>query len=227
MQNTTTTTDTADAVDTVAHLNDLLRLDHDAVAAYGIALRELDSTRLRSELEQHLTDHKRHIEELARHIERLGGMKIALPHEAGVFKLAIQGIVALGSDRHVLLAFKANELQVRDKYARAEEMPFPVEIRDTIRRAADDERRHYDWAVRSLEEMGASEDDLDVRATRAGARVHARTADTMEAAERGAMRMTERARRAVVRNPVATIVTAGLAVLGAGVLMRQMTDRDR
>ena len=210
----------------VAALNDLLQLDHDAVAAYSIAIRELDSPRLKSELQAHLNDHERHIEELERHITRNGGMTMSMPHLSGVFKLAVQSAVAAASDRSVLLAFKANEMQVRDKYARvATEVDMPVDIRDTVTRAADDERRHYDWAVRSLENLGAQTDDTDVKATRAFAHAHGRSADAIEAAERGAMNVAERARRAVRHDPVRTLLTAGLAVVGAGAILGTLLRR--
>jgi hypothetical protein len=146
-----------------------------------------------------------------------------LPHATGAFKLAVQAAAALADDRKVLLAFKANEMQVRDKYARAAARTDLSEgLHATIRRAADDERRHYDWAVRSLEAMGATEEDSDVKAAKAFAQVHGRTADAIEDVERGAMRLTERARRAARRNPVTTVVTAGLALVGAGVLFREL-----
>lgn len=212
--------------DLVAQLNDLLQLDYDAVAAYRVAIKELDSPVLKHDLEVHLSDHERHIKELERHIERSDGMKMPMPHLSGAFKLAVQGAVAAASDRRVLLAFKANEMQTRDKYQRAAgSQDLPIEIADTIRRAADDERRHYDWAVRMLEEMGAEEDDADVRFTRGFARMHGRTADTMEAAERGAMNFGEKARRMAKRDPVRTVLTAGLAVIGAGVVLREIQGR--
>ena len=210
----------------VARLNDLLQLDYDAVAAYELALRELRSPQLVSELERHLNDHRRHIEELERHIDRLDGMKMPMPHATGVFKLAVQGAAAFASDRKVLLAFKANEMQVRDKYARvAAEVDMPIDIRDTVTRAADDERRHYDWAVHSLENLGADRDDADVKAARAFAHVHGRSADAIEAAERGAMNVAERARRAVKHDPVRTLLTAGLAVVGAGAVLGTLLRR--
>ena len=217
-------TQTADAK-TISQLNDLLQLDHDAVAAYKVALRELDSPRLKTELQGHLNDHERHIEELERHIDRLGGMKMPMPHLSGVFKLAVQSAVAAASDRAVLLAFKANEMQGRDKYARAAEADMPIDVRDTISRAAADERRHYDWAVSALEQLGAESDDTDVKATRAFAHAHGRSADAMEAAERGAMNVAERARRAVRHDPVKTLLTAGLAVIGAGAVIGTLMRR--
>jgi hypothetical protein len=210
----------------VALLNDLLQLDHDAVSAYGIALWELDSAELRTQLESHLRDHERHIEELGTHIERLDGMKVPVPHLTGAFKVAVQAAAAGGSDRAVLLAFKANEMQVRDKYARAaSRQELPPDILATLRRGAGDEGRHYEWAVRSLEALGADRDDRDVQATRAFAHFHGRTADGVEAVERGAMRVTEQARRALDKRSVRTAVTAGLALVGAGVILRQLVNR--
>lgn len=221
----TDSTQTADAT-TISQLNDLLQLDHDAVAAYRVAIAELDSPRLKSELEAHRADHERHIEELERHIQRIGGKPMPVPHLSGVFKLAVQSAVAAAEDRTVLLAFKANEMQVRDKYTRAATgMDLPVDIRDTVTRAAADEQRHYDWAVRSLEEMGAETSDMDVKAARAFAQVHGRSADAMEAAERGAMNVAERARRAVKNDPVRTLLTAGLAVVGAGAVLGTLLRR--
>lgn len=214
-------TQTADAT-LVAQLNDLLQLDYDAVAAYRVALAELDSPTLRQELQLHLNDHERHIEELGRHIERMGGMKMPMPHLSGVFKLAVQSAMAAASDRKVLLAFKSNEMQSRDKYARfAADVDMPVDVRDTVRRAAEDEVRHYEWAVRSLEQLGAAEDDTDVRITRGFAHVHGRSADAMEAVERGAMNVAERARQTVRHSPVKALLGAA-ALVGAGVVLNNV-----
>jgi hypothetical protein len=214
-----------DTAQLVAVLNDLLQLDHDALLAYKLAIRELDSEGLKGELRTYLRDHERHIEELEEHIERLDGMKMPLPHLTGAFKLAVQAAAGPGNDRAVLLAFKANEMQVRDKYARVADMELPPDVAETVNRAAADERRHYDWAVRSLERMGASRDDRDVRATKAFAHVHGRTADAVEAVEREAMHISEHARRGLRSSSVRTVVTAGLALVGAGVVLKQMLDR--
>jgi hypothetical protein len=64
-----------------------------------------------------------------------------------------------------------------------------------------------------------------VRTVRAFAGVYGRTADGVEAVERGAMRVTEQARRGLRSDPVRTAATAGLALVGAGVVLRQFTRR--
>jgi rubrerythrin len=208
----------------VAQLNDLLQLDYDAIAAYRVTLAELDSPALRAELQRNLDDHERHITELGEHIDQLGGMKMPLPHITGAFKLAVQAAVAMGSDRSVLLAFKANELQSRDKYARAAEQNFPQHIAMTVRRAAADERRHYDWAVRALVALGAERGDADVTAARTFSRLHGRVADTIESAERGAMHAAERVRRSLGSEPW-RYVGAGLALVGAGAVLKYVFSR--
>jgi hypothetical protein len=55
--------------------------------------------------------------------------------------------------------------------------------------------------------------------------VHGRTADAVEAVEREAMHMSEHARRGLRSSSVRTVVTAGLALVGAGVVLKQMLDR--
>jgi hypothetical protein len=73
--------------------------------------------------------------------------------------------------------------------------------------------------------MGADRDDRDVKVARAFAAVHGSTADGVEAVERGAMHMTEHARRALQNNSVRTVVTASLAVVGAGAVLREFLRR--
>ena len=115
----------------LAELNDLLQLDHDAIGAYSIAIARLRNDGLRQTLREFKRDHERHVESLTRVIGEQGGVAIQLPHlPSGVFKLAIQGLGALGGDAELLLAFKANERQSRDKYRRAAQREFPLAVRD-------------------------------------------------------------------------------------------------
>ena len=114
----------------VAELNDLLQLDHDAIGAYAIAITRLRNDGLRQTLREFKRDHERHVEALTRLIAEQGGVAVQMPHlPSGVFKLAVQGLGALGGDAELLLAFMANERQVRDKYRRAAARDFPIAIR--------------------------------------------------------------------------------------------------
>lgn len=180
----------------VAELNDLLQLDHDAVAAYTLAIQGLPMDTYRETLGRFRDDHERHVAELSELIRRLGGVPVGLPHlPTGAFKLAVQGLGNLGDHRAVLLAFKTNEGQVRDKYRRQARRPHPPEVHEVVVRAADDEERHYRWAEEMLERLGAGAGTLSGFAQQAAEAVHARTADAVEGAERLAMEAAERLRR--------------------------------
>lgn len=205
-----TTTDQNTAL--VAELNDLLQLDHDAVGAYTLAIDALRNQAWRADLIRFRGDHERHIQDLSTLIRALGGEPVMMPHvPTGVFKTAVQAAGTAGGDREVLLAFKSNEGQVRDKYRRAVEGNHPPEVTTLLRRNADDEETHYAWVSRALERLGAGPDTPIGKAEAAFEQVHGRAADVMEGAERKLMQGAEMARRAVPGGGI----TLGM-VLGAG-----------
>jgi len=197
--------------DLVAELNDLLQLDHDAVQAYTIAIDNIESETLRSALMEFRGDHERHISDLTRLIREHGGIPLDLAHiPTGAFKAAVQRVGAMDGDKGILLAFKANERQSRDKYRRASEMTgHPPDVVEVLSRNAADEQRHYDWAVSTLESMGAGEDTLVGRAEGAFEAAHEKMADAIEGAERRVMERAEAGRRAVKEAPQRIRTTAG------------------
>jgi rubrerythrin len=214
----------------LAELNDLLQLDYDAVQAYTVAIERLKDADNRNTLASYREDHERHIRELSQLIRSRGGDPINLPHlPTGVFKLAVQGAGAAGGDKGLLLAFKSNERQVRDKYRRAANRAHDPEVSAIIRRAADDEQRHYSWALERLEDMGAGVNSTLGRAENAFEVGHARMADAVEHAEKRAMEAGERAKRGIGRmlrdNPAkvaAIAIGAGAAVAG---VVRSLRNR--
>lgn len=200
----------------LAELNDLLQLDHDAVGAYTIAIDALHDPTLREDLIRFRGDHERHIQDLSTLIRSLGGEPVMMPHvPTGIFKTAVQAAGAAGGDREILLAFKSNEGQVRDKYRRAVEGDHPPEVTILLRRNADDEETHYAWVSRALERLGAGPDTSIGKAEAAFEQVHGRAADVMEGAERKLMQGVERARQAVPGGGITlgTVMAAGLGLL--------------
>jgi rubrerythrin len=206
----------------IATLNDLLQLDHDAVGAYGIAIHATADESRRETLREFRADHERHIEEITRLIQDRGGKPIQAPHlPTSVFKLAIQKAGTLGGETSLLLAFKANERQSRDKYRRAAEDSDDLEVADVLARAADDEIRHYDWAARTLQELGVSPDSATARVERAIEIGSARLTDVMEGFETGAMAMFEGVRRGTKDKPL----IVAIAAVGVGLLAAAFTRR--
>lgn len=206
----------------IATLNDLLQLDHDAVGAYGIAIHAATDETHRETLREFRADHERHIEEITRLIQDRGGKPLQAPHlPTSVFKLAVQKAGALGGQTALLLAFKANERQSRDKYRRTAENADDLEVADVLARAADDEIRHYDWAVRTLLELGVSPDSKTARVERVIETGNARLADAMEGLETAAMAMFEGVRRGAKEKPLLVAIGA----VGAGLIAAALGKR--
>ena len=184
------------------------------MGAYSIAIEELESEEWRQDLIRFRGDHQRHIGDISRLIRNLGGEPMMMPHvPTGAFKSAVQAAGAVGGDREVLLAFKANEGQVRDKYHRAARADHPAEVAGLLRRNAGDEEVHYSWVSEALEGLGAGPGSPVGKAEAGFERVLGGAADAMERAERGAMRGAEKLRRTLPGGGLGTLLLAGLAVL--------------
>lgn len=210
----------------IAALNDLLQLDHDALHSYQLAIQELEGGAYRETVRRFRTDHERHVTELTAVIRRYGGMPVEAPHPTGVLKLATQAAGALGGgDTHVLMAFRNNERQARDKYARAAALgEWPADVASVVRVAASDESRHYDWVDTTLQSLGVTDDTALGKVSRGVEAVNAGTADALEAVGTKGMQAVEAARRAVGRaSGVGRVVTerplvAAVAAVGVGAL---------
>ena len=137
-------------------LNDLLQLDHDAIAAYDVAIEKLEDRDHASQIAGFRRDHERHIRELNELVLRLGGTPKNEPHLTGPFKTAMQSLGGLAGDKGLLLAWRTNELQVRTKYDHyaSRAMLWPPDVKRTIDGAALDEERHYAWVADVLQRMG-------------------------------------------------------------------------
>lgn len=234
-------TNTQIEADQVAKLNDLLQLDHDAVQAYTVAIENVEREDFRDALIRFRGDHQSHIENLTGLIRSHGGIPVELPHvPTGVFKLAVQEAGRVGGDKALLLAFKSNEGQVREKYARLAERTPESRDRQVLMSNAADEELHYRWVSDALERMGVGPDTMTGKAEQAFEKVHGGAGDMIEGVERKAMEAGERGRRELLdltrrkrdqararldrvetgarNHPITTI----LAVAGAGLLLARL-----
>jgi len=149
--------------DVLDGLNDLLQLDHDAIAAYDVAISKLEDRDHADQIAGYRRDHERHVRELNDLVARLGGAPANHPHMTGPFKTALQSLGGLAGDKGLLMAFRTNELAVRTKYdgyaSRA--MLWPPDVKRVIDGAALDEERHYAWVADVLQRMGVGAGELD------------------------------------------------------------------
>lgn len=165
----------------IAILNDLLQLEHDALPVYGLAIAGLGDPERRARLEAFRDDHRRHARELSGLIRARGGVPLHVPHlPTGLLKLGVQLTGLAGGDRAIVLAFRANEWQSREKYARLAASELEPDVAEVLRRAAGDEARHYAWAAAALEEMGLGRATPVGFANAAFARFHGVAAEGIE-----------------------------------------------
>jgi rubrerythrin len=177
-------------------LNDLLQLDHDAVSAYDAAIEKFEDPDLATQITGFRRDHERHITELNELIHGLGGTPDNSRHATAPFKEALQSLGALAGDKGLLIAWRANELQVRTKYdsyaSRA--TSWPADVKRVIDQNALDEERHYSWVVDVLQRMGIGpDDDLE---TGIATRLREARTQAESLAHRAQERVEETARRA-------------------------------
>ncbi|HEV7587605.1 MAG TPA: ferritin-like domain-containing protein [Longimicrobium sp.] len=179
----------------IAELNDLLALDHDAIEAYSLAIGRVSRAEYREALAGFRGDHRRHVDELTQLIRARGGVPVQLPHiPTGFFKAAIQALGTLGDDRAVLMAWKTNEGQVRDKYRRYAGRVHDPATGAIVTRAADDEERHYAWGEQTLAQLGVREGTLTHTAQETVEKVQGRVADVVEGAVQAVSGVVDRLR---------------------------------
>jgi rubrerythrin len=180
----------------IAELNDLLRLDYDAIGAYSIAIEAVESTTYRETLQGFLRDHERHVRELTELVRAAGGNPAEGPHAStGAFKLAVQAAgAAADGDRALILAFKANEGESVEKYRAAAERPHADDVRQVLQRAARDEEKHYDWAESRLKRLDAGPNTALGKAEAVVETVHGKTAEVLEGIGRKASEIAHKVR---------------------------------
>jgi rubrerythrin len=127
-------------------VEDLLLLEHDAIAAYEQTIERLTNAAYKQKVATFKSDHDRHVRELTELASTAG----ARPHREGDAKQWLTtGKVALASimgDSAILAAMRTNEEDTVTAYDRASRhAEAPTEARRIFERAHADELRHRDW----------------------------------------------------------------------------------
>lgn len=132
-------------------LTDLIQLDYDAADAYQAAIDRLDDPSFRSSLSEFKGDHLRHIDELG---VVLSGLGRTPPKDGDMKSLLIRGKVVMGGlmgDKAILQAMRTNEADTNTAYERAVQFrDLPQGVRDALQRGLEDERRHCEWILTTL-----------------------------------------------------------------------------
>jgi rubrerythrin len=127
-------------------VENLLLLEHDAIAAYDQTIQRLESASYKQKIAEFKSDHDRHVRELSQLAAAVG----AEVHQKGDAKqMLTTGKVALASllgDSAILTAMRSNEEDTVTAYERASRHAEATpEARATFERAHSDELRHREW----------------------------------------------------------------------------------
>ncbi|SHI68775.1 protein of unknown function [Roseomonas rosea] len=127
-------------------VENLLLLEHDAIAAYEQTIERLENPAYKAKIAEFKADHDRHVQELTALATSIG----ATPYREGDAKqLLTTGKVALASimgDAATLQAMRSNEEDTVTAYERASgHADATPEAMAMFRRAHSDELRHREW----------------------------------------------------------------------------------
>jgi rubrerythrin len=127
-------------------VENLLLLEHDAIAAYDQTIERLTNSDYQRTVSSFRSDHHRHVQELTQLTSAAG----ATAHRQGDAKqMLTTGKVALASimgDSAILTAMRTNEEDTVTAYERAaRHAEAPQDARQIFERAYADEVRHRDW----------------------------------------------------------------------------------
>lgn len=135
-------------------LNDLIKLDHDAAEAYLAAINRLENATYRSALDGFRQDHLRHVEELSEHLKGMGRKPPEGPDIKSVLTAGKVALASLVGDKAILQAMKTNEEDTNTAYERATKFQdAPPQVHATLERGREDERRHLDWIVETVDKL--------------------------------------------------------------------------
>lgn len=138
-------------------LQDLIKLDYDAIEAYEAAIERLENPQYQQKLREFCEDHRRHTTNLAPFLRQLGE---EVPQGPDAKALLTKGKVVMANlmgDGAIIKAMKTNEDDTNTAYERAvEHADVSPEIRQVLQSNLEDERAHRAWMESVLRERKAA-----------------------------------------------------------------------
>lgn len=143
----------ADTKNVAKHLNNLIQLDYDAIAAYDAAIERLENPDYETKLREFRDDHLAHVEKLGELVQAQGSEPAS---SSDMKKVLTKGQVVVGGlvgDGAILEAMKLNEDQTNSMYEAEAAEDMPPEVHQALKRGLADERRHRAWIQKTLAEI--------------------------------------------------------------------------
>jgi rubrerythrin len=128
-------------------VEDLIYLEHDAIAAYDATIERLDDPEAKRKISEFRGDHEQHLATLQEMAREIG---IEAPTGGDMKKMLTTGKVALadmvGGDSAILKAMKTNEDDTVKAYERASQHGDAIpKSKAFFAKALEDELRHRSW----------------------------------------------------------------------------------
>lgn len=127
-------------------VEDLLLLEHDAIAAYEQTIDKLERADFKQQIAAFKADHDRHVQELTAMAQQVGA---TAQRDGDMKQMLTTGKIKLASlmgDRTILAAMRTNEEDTVTAYDRASRFAdLPTDARTVFERAHQDELRHREW----------------------------------------------------------------------------------
>jgi uncharacterized protein (TIGR02284 family) len=125
-------------------LNDLIRLDLDAMGAYEAAIASCEQAAIKSSLQAFRRDHLRHVRDLSDAVVKMGGEPARHRDLRGILMLGFTKLASRG-DQSALLAMRGTEELTNRVYASALDGELESDARKIVERNYQDEQRHLSW----------------------------------------------------------------------------------
>lgn len=149
-----------DQNETIEKLNDLIKLDNDAVQAYQEAIERIDLNEVSMKLREFQNDHRRHIDDLSDAVRQLGGNPATKPSAKGFFIKQMTSVRSAMGNEQAIKAMHANEMLTNKTYASAVKENWPANCRPLIEKNYQDEQRHLntikEWIDRRIWDQAAA-----------------------------------------------------------------------
>lgn len=134
-------------------LEELIKLDYDAIEAYDAAIERLTDLESQARLTEFRDDHERHTQNLGEHLRLMGHTPPMGPDIKRVLTKGKVVMAGLVGELAILKAMRSNEDDTNVAYERALAHDLPLTLRETIRDNLADEKRHRAWIEEKLARM--------------------------------------------------------------------------
>lgn len=129
----------------IDRLNDLIKLDMDAVASYEEAITEINLESVRWQLKEYQNDHRQHVTRLTAAVRALGGEPAERGSLKGFFLKQITAITARMGNEAAIRAMQANEKLINSMYSKATHEDWPSDLKALVESNYHDEQRHLSY----------------------------------------------------------------------------------